>query len=88
VRALLPTAGAAALLTQEFTAADVVMDGTLFTVCIYGVAYGDAVARIKEWMHVTQIGPVLVTDDAAGELLLTDFAARSRRAELPDDTSP
>jgi hypothetical protein len=76
------------LLSQEFAAADLVMDGTLFTVCIYGVAYSDAVARIKAWMHVTQLGPVLVTDDEAGELLLSDFAARSRRAELPDDNSP
>ena len=60
------------------------MDGTLCTVLIYGVGYADAVTRIKAWMSRSRIGPVLVTDDEMGELLLPDFAARSRRVDLEE----
>jgi hypothetical protein len=34
-------------------------------------------------MNAVRIGPVLVTDDEMGELLLSGFAPRSRRADLP-----
>ncbi len=72
VKALVPTAIAAALLSQEFPLAQLDTDGTLFTVVIHGVSYTDAIARIKAWMSRVQIGPVLVTDDATAEDLLSD----------------
>jgi len=42
---IVPTAIAAALLSQEFPLANLDTDGTLFTVVIYGVSYSDAIAR-------------------------------------------
>ena len=57
IKALVPTAIAAALLSQEFTSAALDTDGTLFTVIIYGVSYSDAVARISGWMSRSHIGP-------------------------------
>jgi len=80
VRALVPTAIAAVLLSQEFPLANLDTDGTLFTVVIYGVSYADAVARISGWMSRSHIGPVLVTDDETSERLLSVPAARSQRA--------
>ena len=62
IRALVPTAIAAVLLSQEFPLANLDTDGTLFTVVIYGVSYSDAIARISGWMSRSHIGPVLVTD--------------------------
>jgi len=79
IKALVPTAIAAALLSQEFTSAALDTDGTLFTVIIYGVSYSDAVARISGWMSRSHIGPVLVTDDATSERLLSVPAARKER---------
>jgi hypothetical protein len=80
VRALVPTAAAAALLSQEFAHADLDMDGTLFTVVIYGAAYAEVVARIRAWMSRSRVGPILVTDDATTEELLTNVTSgRSRR---------
>ena len=70
VRALVPTAVAAALLSQEFPAASLDQDGTLFTVMIYGLSYSEAVARIRDWMSRTHVGPVLVTDGESAEDLL------------------
>ena len=78
VRALVPTAAAAALLSQEFPHADLDMDGTLFTVVIYGAAYTEAVARIRAWMSRSRVGPILVTDDATTEELLTDVTSEGR----------
>ena len=60
IRALVPTAIAAVLLSQEFPLANLDTDGTLFTVVIYGVSYSDAIARISGWMSRSHIGPVLV----------------------------
>jgi hypothetical protein len=79
VRALVPTAIAAILLSQEFAFANLDTDGTLFTVVIYGVSYSDAIARITGWMSRSHIGPVLVTDDETSELLLSVPAARRPR---------
>ena len=79
IKALVPTAIAAALLSQEFTSAALDTDGTLFTVIIYGVSYSDAVARISGWMSRSNIGPVLVTDDATSERLLSVPPARKQR---------
>jgi hypothetical protein len=76
VKALVPTAVAAILLSQEFPLADLDTDGTLFTVVIYGASYSDAVTRIRAWMNKWHIGPVLVTDDESSEDLLSDFAPR------------
>ena len=86
VKALVPTAIAAVLLSQEFPAANLDTDGTLFTVVIYGVSYSDAIARISGWMSRSHIGPVLVTDDATSERLLSIPAAprpRSSRRLFP-----
>ena len=66
----MPTAVAAALLSQEFPAASLDRDGTLFTVMIYGLSYSEAVARIRDWMSRTHVGPVLVTDGESAEDLL------------------
>ena len=82
VKALVPTAAAAALLSQEFPHADLDMDGTLFTVVIYGAAYAEVVARIRAWMSRSRVGPILVTDDATTEELLTDIV-RKVAAEPP-----
>jgi len=76
VKALLPTAVAAALLSQEFPSATLEADGTLFTVLIFGVGYSDAVSRIREWMTRSQIGPVLVTDGETVEELLDEVKPR------------
>ena len=80
VKALVPTAIAAVMLSQEFPAADLDTDGTLFTVIIYGVSYSDAIARISGWMSRSHIGPVLVTDDETSERLLSVPAARRPRS--------
>ena len=82
VKALVPTAVAAILLSQEFPFANLDTDGTLFTVVIYGVGYSDAVTRIRAWMSTWRIGPVLVTDEQTAEELLSDFAPRARRSAL------
>lgn len=74
VKALVPTAIAAVLLSQEFPTANLDTDGTLFTVVIYGASYSDAVARIRAWMTRSHIGPVLVTDGVTAEDLLSDHA--------------
>jgi hypothetical protein len=73
VRALVPSETAARSLSQEFPLADLNTDGTLMTVLIYGISYADVIARIKEWMNRSRIGPVLVTDDRTGEELLPGF---------------
>jgi hypothetical protein len=78
IKALVPTAVAAVLLSQEFSSAALDTDGTLFTVIIYGVSYSDAIARISSWMSRSQIGPVLVTDDETSERLLS-MPASARR---------
>ena len=57
------------------------MDGTLFTVVIYGAAYAEVVARIRAWMSRSRVGPILVTDDATTEELLTDVRSRKVAAE-------
>ena len=75
VKALVPTAIAAVLLSQEFPLANLDTDGTLFTVVIYGVSFSDAIARISRWMSRSHIGPVLVTDDETSEQLLSVPAA-------------
>ena len=49
IKALVPTAIAAVLLSQEFTSAALDTDGTLFTVVIYGVSYSDAIAA-HQWL--------------------------------------
>ena len=82
VKALVPTAVAAILLSQEFPLANLDTDGTLFTVVIYGVGYSDAVTRIRAWMSTWRIGPVLVTDEQTAEELLSDFTPRARRSGL------
>ena len=79
VTALVPTAIAAVLLSQEFAIANLDSDGTLFTVVIYGVSYSEAVARISRWMSRSHIGPVLVTDDETSERLLSVPAAHRQR---------
>ena len=79
VKALVPTAIAAVLLSQEFPAANLDTDGTLFTVVIYGVSYSDAIARISGWMSRSQIGPILVTDGETSESLLSVPAPRRPR---------
>ena len=79
VKALVPTAVAAALLAQEFPSATLEADGTLFTVLIFGVGYSDAVLRIREWMTRSQIGPVLVTDGETVEELLDEVKPRRTR---------
>jgi len=76
VRALVPTVAAARSLSREFPRADGDRDGTLVTVRIYGVSYADVIARIKDWMSRSRIGPVLVTDDKTGEVFLPSFAPR------------
>jgi hypothetical protein len=70
VRALVPTAVAAALLSQEFPTASLDTDGTLSTVMIYGLSYSEALSRIRDWMNRTHVGPVLVTDGESAEDLL------------------
>jgi hypothetical protein len=80
VKALVPTAVAAILLSQEFPSASLDTDGTLFTVIIYGMSYSDSVTRIRTWMRAWKVGPVLVTDDETAEELLDDFAPLGRRA--------
>jgi hypothetical protein len=81
VKALVPTALAAALLLQEFPSAALETDGTLFTVLIFGVAYPDAVSRIREWMTRSQIGPVLVTDGETAEELLDEIKPGTARLQ-------
>ncbi len=89
VKALVPTAVAAMMLSQEFALASLDTDGTLFTVVIYGVSYSDAVARISRWMSRSHIGPVLVTDDETSERLLSvPVARRSRMSRPPGPPSP
>ncbi len=70
MKALLPTAVATTLLSKEFPSATLSIDGSLFTVVIYGHSYSDAVFRIRDWMSRTHVGPVLVTDGDTGEDLL------------------
>jgi hypothetical protein len=82
VKALVPTAAAASLLSQEFPAADLVIDGTLFTVIIYAAVYSDAVARIRAWMSRTHLGPVLVTDGKTAEELLSEVPPQRSRPFL------
>ncbi len=82
VKALVPTAVAAILLSQEFPFANLDTDGTLFTVVIYGASYSDAVTRIRAWMNTSLIGPVLVTDDETAEELLSDFSPRKPRSDF------
>ena len=72
VKALVPTAIAAALLSQEFPSASLDTDGTLFTVVIYGLGYSEAVSRIREWMRKAHVGRVLVTDGETAEDLLEE----------------
>jgi hypothetical protein len=76
VQALVPTAAAARSLAREFPLAELDRDGTLVTVQIYGFTYSDVIARIKEWMSRSRIGPVLVTDNETGEEFLPSFAPR------------
>lgn len=78
VRVLVPTEAAARWLTREFPLANLAMDGTLMTVLVYGISYADVVARIREWMNSSRIGPVLVTDDRTGEELLPGFNRQGR----------
>jgi len=85
VKALVPTAIAAALLSQEFPLVSLDTDGTLFTVVIYGFSYTDVVSRIREWMTRSQVGPVLVTDGETAEDLLEESTPRkARRGSLVD----
>ena len=70
VDALVPTGVAAALLLQEFPSAILETDGTVCTVVILGIGYSEVVARIRQWMTRSQIGPVLVTDGTTAEELL------------------
>ena len=77
VKALVPTAAAAALLAKEVPLAELSVDGTLFTVVIAGASYRDAVARIKSWMEAQHIEPVLVTDDETVEELLFEQTAEA-----------
>ena len=79
VKALVPTAIAAALLSQEFPSASLDTDGTLFTVVIYGLGYSEAVSRIREWMRKAHVGRVLVTDGETAEDLLEESPARMAR---------
>jgi hypothetical protein len=79
VKALVPTAVAAASLSQEFSFASLETDGTLFMVVILGVGYSDAVSRIREWMTRSQISPVLVTDGETAEELLNETKHRTAR---------
>jgi len=79
VKALVPTAVAAALVLQEFPSATLETDGTLCTVVILGVGYPDAVSRIRQLMTRSQIGPVLVTDGVTAEELLKEGTAVRRR---------
>ena len=79
VKALVPTAVAAAVLLQEFPSATLETDGTLWTVVILGIAYPDAVNRIRRSITRSHIGPVLVTDDATAEELLDESNASRRR---------
>ena len=82
VKALVPTAAAASLLSQEFPLSDLVIDGTLCTVLIYAATYSDAVVRIRAWMSRTHLGPVLVTDDTEHLVLgpkVTLVEPRTRR---------
>ena len=37
---------------------------------IYGLSYSEALARIRDWMNRTHVGPVLVTDGESAEDLL------------------
>jgi hypothetical protein len=76
VQALVPTSAAARSLAREFPLAELDRDGTLVTVQIYGFTYSDVIARIKEWMSRSRIGPVLVTDNETGEDFLPSFAPR------------
>ena len=82
VKALVPTALAATLLSREFPLANLDTDGTLFTVVIYGAGYADALARIRAWMTRSHIGLVLVTDGETGEELLFDVTPRRARSPL------
>jgi hypothetical protein len=82
VRALVPTAIAAALLSQEFPSASLDTDGTLSIVVIYGLGYSEAVSRIREWMTRAHVGPVLVTDGETAEDLLED-SSRTPRHRSP-----
>src|SRR5690348_670673 len=82
VKALVPTAAAASLLSREFPVSDLVSDGSLFTVVIYAATYSDAVVRIRAWMSRTHLGPVLVTDDKTAEDLLTEVRPRRSHATL------
>lgn len=82
VKALVPTAMAAALLSKEFPQADLDMDGTLFTVVIYGATYSEALTRIRAWMSRSRVGPILVTDDETTEELLTDVRPGTSRRGL------
>ena len=89
IRALVPTAIAAGLLSQEFSLATLDTDGTLFTVVIYGVSYSDAIARISGWMGRSRIGPVLVTDGETSERLLALSRPHApRRAPFRPDPRP
>jgi hypothetical protein len=82
VKALVPTAVAAALLSQEFPSATLETDGTLFIVVIFGVGYLDAVSRIREWMTRSQIGPVLITDEDDRRVELFRWAHGRRSGPL------
>jgi hypothetical protein len=88
VKALVPTAIAAALLSQEFPLVSLDTDGTLFTVVIYGLSYSDAVSRIREWMTRSQFGPVLVTDGETAEDLLDESTPREARRRSLGDAPP
>ena len=83
VRALVPTAIAAALLSQEFPSASLDTDGTLFIVVIYGLGYSEAVSRIREWMSRAHVGPVLVTDGETAEDLLEEHTPRTAPRRSP-----
>jgi hypothetical protein len=80
-RVLVPTALAAVLLSREFPSSALDVDGTLFTVSVYGVAYSDVVGRVRSWMRTYRVGPALVTDDEWQEELLVEFAPRSRHSK-------
>ena len=88
IRALVPTAIAAVLLSQEFPLANLDTDGSLFTVVIYGVSYSDAIACISGWMSRSHIGPVLVTDATSERLLSIPAAPRPRSSRRLFPPSP
>ena len=64
------------------------VDGTVSTVVIVGIGYSDAVARIREWMRRSHLGPVLVSDDTTAEELLTVIKPRRSTRRVILDSGP